>query len=639
MRYGLYCIIAVALMSQIAYGEVHSLEGTLTFRHDYDAGIKGTGAGSSPIPFPPDTLVELIKDGDVVAKALTDASGHYSISHDVSDPNDDYKLRIGIETIKWSDPNEMGLSGHKERVNVNGKYVLEHNWWMQTRNAFSFSDADPSTKTLTINAYVGDTSDSDSGITNHAATFRVIDLNKEDTDEELARKLCALLIVVDTAYREVAQTNYITWLGTMHDQDDNGQKVFCPAGIEELFTGGICWPSNFNIHIKQANGMAATAAHEFGHAVSYHTTSWGELDLADSHWPWKETTSKLAYGEGWAEFFAALFIDTHTGLMDVTNPYVAYDLAFVENSPSPSYPDGPYWKYWKGSSQSPSAWDGTDNSGEIVEGAVAQVFWTHIAGAGGFTQRMDDVWAVLREGATGAGNRNSRKTLEDFYDTWMTTYAGAGGATKRQTFRDACESHGVVFVRMWMKKIEGVSGSGNSENAVDKLWVSAKSKFQVEQMDADDLQVSECDEDVTKVSFEISKKSQDSPFSWPSVPEGDVLGVSNWDSFATDNTAGDGFWGELNASASGLGLKNHYYLVRGRAVEAGGANALYEDRLEGPFLRNDAAPHTADASGKTTAEWLELMRTTILGTKVGVHHQVKVDAVAPTVVNRKPAGN
>lgn len=604
---------SILISTCIASSATYTVTGTIEFKHDTNTSIKdiGTNTSDGKIPFPINTHINFVTaDGDNLVKrgmAVND-DGLYSITVTV-DPTTAYKLKVHLETIK-------DLTNNYKRVNVNGITPLEQDWWFRT-NSFKFQDADPNTNTLMLDLFVGNESDSDVPISSGAGTMREMYVKNgvsSNYDEDEVAKLATTLLLVDTAYREIDASGKIPWLGTRHDADEHGQMVFCPPNLESSFSFGICWPTSFDIFLQPSALNYLTVIHEFGHSVCWYTTSWELSDLIAEMWDKhefdKETDTKIAFAEGWANYFEAAFAETHDTL--VYDTYTS--LSAVEDS------SGLYKDIWKGQDN-----NGTDNSGEIVEGAVAQVMWGSDASSSTFTSKIEPVWAILREGATSLSSRNSRKTFEAFYDMWMTQYSGSANAATRQKLRDACDTRGIVYSRMKMTKIDPIYTTGQPANFINienKKWVSAISKFKAEQMDdsSSELNCSDVDEVVRKVKFDVSSLSSSLPFSWLASPPSGTTGISDpndagpWNNFA--NNASSPFEGELNAGTASL--SNKYYLVRARVDEDGTVSpeTFVSDNLKGPLLG------TSDASNKTTARWWN---------DLGIFYQIKVDKVSPQI--------
>jgi hypothetical protein len=156
-----------------------------------------------------------------------------------------------------------------------------------------------------------------------------------------------------------------------------------------------------NSHWYTAHGNI----HEYAHCIMYslygnkYPEPKCELFCPDPHYINSESGLGFAFTEGWANFMEALLA-----------PDCLIQLDIESN------------EWWKGEDG-----DGTNNHGQIVEGAIASVFW-QIRGD------FSNLWATL--GAT-----SHPQHMKDFWDGYMTRVSNA------QTFREICERNGIVYSR------------------------------------------------------------------------------------------------------------------------------------------------------------------------------------------------
>lgn len=608
------CLLALfvvpCLPRHAAAQPVVKIQGTVTYQH-LGLGMVNVNPLTGQVPFPVDTKMELgnwyysewVPDKTFVVSAGT---GSFSILTN-AEPTDAFRIRVYIQTLK-----DAGAG--TPRVNVGGWESGDH--WFETTDFTTARAAPGPPPTLTVNIHVGSTVDAD-GLILNGYDKRAPLLSCQPLGEEAYARFAVALVVVDEAYRLVEASGKLPWLGASpHGDYSNGQRIWSPTSPFFSRTRGIAWPGSFRIHLRYPDGLTLTdAAHEFGHVVHYHTTDVGLGDLfweVLGHGYNEETDTHIAYCEGWAEYFEAMF--------RATSPLSAAHLYEVENPPAALPPRGAYWHYWKGKDN-----DGTNNSGEIVEGAVAQTFWRFAPSTGGFAASIEDVWAAVREGAT-AGSRNSRKTFKEFYDAVMVLQ---WGSPKQQVFRNICDVHGLVFSRMKLTEFEPVADSGNWTPAADNVWLSADSRLKAAPMTAEDLKVSAV-VNAQLIGFQIHAPGSATPYAWSSVPYTDLTGPT-WGQAGntfTDVAEGAALSYRAVLDAAAAGLDNRYYMVRA-AVKPPGLGAA--DEFVGPVLETITGS-PAEASGKGTAQWWR---------ELGINYVVKIDKVKPKVETsgRKPAAN
>ncbi len=530
---------------------VVKIEGTVTYRYLAGLGMAIVNPVTGKQPLPINTKMELrVPDngGWRVDKTLEVSThgGDYSVlTH--ADPTDPFRLRVYLQTFKDRVAGTL-------RVNVDGCDTGPH--WFET-TTFTTATAAPGTPpTLTVDIHVGDDADSDGPIPN-GFDMREMALAFGDWGEEGYARLAVALAGIDDAYRLVHASGRIPWLcdASWSAWYTHGQRVWCPPPPAFRFTAGVALPSTFEIHLNHTDGLTfEIASHEFGHIVHYHTTDIWELDLWWEvfnkwypYWGKNVSTAKIAYAEGWAEYFATMH--RHESVLTPTPTYSDW----VENDTHP--PRGLDWDYWKAADD-----DGTNNSGEIVMGAVAQAFWKFSPTGGSFADRIEDVWAAVRMGAT-AGSRNSRKTLKEFYDAIMVLHSGS---PKQQEFRNICDVHGLVFSRMKLTEFEPVANSGAFVPATDNVWLSANSRLKAAPLTASELMVTGVVE-AEVVGYQIHPPGSANPYVWVSVPYTDLTGPT-WDgpdhtfTEVAEGYAVQGYRAILAAATAGL--DNRYYLVR-----------------------------------------------------------------------------
>lgn len=578
-------------------------------------------ASASPIPVPAGTVVELRAEkslaGDpVLATVQVGANGQYSAEwtqNDTTAPN--LYLKVFMTTKKGDGTRKLFFSGHND-----GDYI--HHFWTSKTFLASFrlpSVEDTKTYGMIVNLDFGANSDSDAftdagknGQSANPADWPVADLKVIEGDRNLAndgfsteeryRDIAANLRVLDMAFDAVeARLAAVGKGGIMH----YSQEIELPG-----ISGGFANPVTWSIHIGWDTVDTLVPIHEYGHIVMYLSIGGADGLVWEifQHWTDKESNLSIAFYEGWAECFATTFAAATAGeYRPVANFYAeAYAL------PNPTYYDHPVWK---GDDK-----NGTDNSGEIVEGAVGRVFYELGGAHTAFTTSLEPVWSIWRDYTS-----PQIDDFEDFYDKYM---AVTSAAATRQAFRTLCETNGIVYSRAKATRVASVAQRDNFVDAQDKVWVSAEGKIKAEQMSASNLKVSAVDETAGKVAFEIWKGAgAATPINWTTVTYSNLVAGTNWTQFA-DDTSGDGFYGVLNAASAGLA--NKYYPVRVRVLEDGSASTTTEDKCEGPVLDPQHAWHVNDASGKNTATWWR---------DIGIMYQLKVDKEKPTVKERKPAAN
>ncbi len=118
--------------------------------------------------------------------------------------------------------------------------------------------------------------------------------------------------------------------------------------------------------------------HEYGHAVmtSAYGNDMNKIPFGDynqPHWVFTVSDGKFAMSEGWAEFMEAVVDDN---ALNVTG-YINADVPNIESN-----------KWWTGDIEG----NGSNTRGEIVEGAVASMFWdlTDTAASQDKTPGVDD---------------------------------------------------------------------------------------------------------------------------------------------------------------------------------------------------------------------------------------------------------
>lgn len=669
-----YEIILSVLVSGLLVSSVcamdHTISGSAYFTH-YPVTLLKPPASGSNLALPERSQIELRKSeligSSSVAFKTVGSNGSYTFT--VADPGDnDYFLVFWLRTMKNAAANAT------PRVQI-GDIGLHH-YRSDSHNYFRFTNEDPTTHTITLDIICGDTGDTDDPVsaTTHKGTLKQWDVVNPlfvSYDEKDIARLTAFMLVLDTAYGEVETSGKIAWFGQMYSWDTEGMRVFTPGGAIGAMGGATSWPENTVLPIA-GSGMvlylgssdkdwfwkADTAAHEFGHMIHYHTTDWSIGDLANEavnpHGLIKETDTKVAVAEGWAEFVEAAFVRSHASLIDqgtTGRSWPAITLA-------PGW--GLYRHAWKGSecdsypsldprNGNPLYSDGTNNSGEIVEGAVGQIFWSACNPAGtSFVTDIEPAWRVLREGATSKDARNHRKKMHtstpenSVYDTWMKLASGATNASARQTFRDNCAQHGIVYSRMKVTKYRPVLGVGDWQNIADKVWISAKGEFQLATLLHSDLNTAEDGPSVSDAKLRYLKSGTNHPRQNPydlsalspqQVLDSDIATIANWLEFGTANASGS-FVGGLDAASSNL--SNKYYLIRGEVEKdkiGTTADTDTRDNFTGPLLGDALGTPVAapDKSGKLTAQQLNSPAIVV---------QIKIDKVpvkAPTPQRFPPA--
>ena len=137
-------------------------------------------------------------------------------------------------------------------------------------------------------------------------------------------------------------------------------------------------------------------AHEYGHAVHWYARGGNLPAPGREHTIRSETDEAFAITEGWAEFFQAAVFGNEN-----------IDSLWLEQN-----------TYWMGGDA-----DGSNNFGNIVEGAVASVLWDLFDGIGddGLSEGFGRIWNVfLNDDPDSIWNAAG---IDDFYHYWTIRYA------------------------------------------------------------------------------------------------------------------------------------------------------------------------------------------------------------------------
>ena len=597
-------LLCVMLPASLANAAAYTIGGRCHFLNDEDL----TQVRGNDHNFPGGTLVQLLQGNDVVAETLVGADGRYSFYVETA-PTSDFRVRMHLKTMR-------GLNPRKGRVHLLARFEIlffgyhDHDWYFDT-NPFEMASADASNH-LELELFFGRNTDGDTSPTLGSGTgvlreWTINNYSSYNEQETVLARCAAVMLIIDKMHRDVSGSGKIVDYGDRNGQATQGQQVYHPAEGFERFAGGFASPQfNWDIHLQERNLRVSTASHEYSHVIHYHTTSLNISDLSEEFWGHnhdKETNPKVAYAEGWADYASAAFIESHQWLVSATSD--------VSNPAT-----GRFW--WKGKDN-----NGTDNSGEIVEGAVARTFW-NVSPSGGFLARIEPVWRVIRHDGTTTAGRNGRKTFEDFYDTWMAVNTSEA---ERRKLRQKANIEGIVYSRLYLDKYAR-NLNGDLNGMRDEAWVSAKSRFTLKPLDEGDLDlVEDVDEVVTHADFQVHLTGRQTKFDYGAgdLSDAAIVNYTRWRRFALDSTKNDGFTGTLDAAAMNLG--NKFYVIRGTVIRDNVpplTNTYCADTFAGPVLGND------DASGKTTAEHYHSEE---------IIYQVKVDKVAVKAVQRKPAAN
>jgi hypothetical protein len=510
----IYIIVAFCFAANRVEAVQHRVNGTGYFTHHNKSMLKAPGLGANHY-LPQRTYVELYAKDARTPLCSTTVGLNGSFGFSVEDPAEqEYYIVVFLRTMKTA------VANSTPRIQFQDiGLVSNHNYKIKSNN-FNFKNEDQATLSVGLKLLCGNVNDIDVAI---SSTTNSGELNQwfvdkpEDVnynEEDIAR-LFAFMLGLDVVYGEIESSGKVPWFGQMKNWDKEGLRVRTPGGpIIGDNAGAFAAPetSAFTDALvmyvgdkgKDHNWRVGTAFHEFGHMVHYHSTNWTMGDLfaeVFSHWFYKETDRCVAVAEGWAEYFEVAAIESHLSIIDPTNSWTPL---MVKSSII-------YDKSWKGSEchdyginnptryYDPRYSDGTNNSGEIVEGAVAQIFWAASKPKGkSLVADIEPVWRVLREGATGytdkQDSRNSRKKMhtsdpsESVYDTWMLK---AANAADRQEFRNICSKYGIVYNRMKIVKYRQVQTDEEPwrDIADDKdIWISRKAEFQLEAMSHGELE-------------------------------------------------------------------------------------------------------------------------------------------------------